>query len=37
MSVGSHEWFMVVSGWISRRNFVVGSSWLEIVRIEAGR
>lgn len=37
MSVGSHEWFMVVNGWISWRNFVAGSSWLGIVRIEAGR
>lgn len=36
MSVGSHEWFMVVSGWISWWVFVVGSSWLGIVRIEAG-
>lgn len=42
MSVGSHEWFMVVNGWISWRNFVAelrGGVFvgLGIVRIEAGR
>lgn len=35
MSVGSHEWFMVVNGWISWLEIVAGllgwESWLGIV------
>lgn len=35
MSVGSHEWFMVVNGWISWWIFLAGNrgweSWLGIV------